>query len=941
MTNLRLAIVAIASLLVSHSASAHELPHDMSLATTSCGVVSLSSLGDGSAMDDERSAMANSLSSGVALAKSLRYDEALPYYLEALNYALKLGDAKSELTIRRCMAQAYSRLERYPLAIEAYAKAFDLALELGLVVEQVELSAQLTEHYDLVGDDEHRSYYAKQLEAIISRSSDVHSLFIYYTHKGDEALGDKRYKLAEQWYFKARNVASSMDHSYHEAVCYNLGDLYNEQMAYDKALESYLGALGSRRDISIENYATYFNLADVSLKLGDMVACENYIETLFSIEPYISEPRLRSKLYMVRGDYLAAKGEAELAIADFKRADEILASKYPLADLDRMDAYSRIGDMEYQLNNYQESMYYYSLYATYTRELHGEHSLDYVKAQISLANSLGFAGQFKGGCDNYSEAVTQLRNIVRSRVTYMNTAQRESFWEPISSLLTWMTTFALKVESYQTAYTRTCYDALLMSKAFLLDSERSLNNTVLRYGDAEDKMRYSELVLLRSKIEGWERDYAKNADSIIVATMRVDELEEQLVAKSRQLGDITSFVDIDYDVVKSNLASDEVLIDFTEYLSDDKEPSYAAYIINRSQRYPLLKALFSDKQVEALGITYPDMYYRTTYAPDVLQILWQPLEKHVSPGATIYYVPSQLLFQICLESIPLDDGSLLGDHYNFVRLSSARELVRIKQRDKMVIGTAEAVLYGGLNYDLEPSVMVENAKAYDLESSEFLRGENLARGSNGFCDLPGSKIEVEKISVILENSNVNVTTFMGGRGTEESFLSLNRHSPEILHIATHGFYFTPTEASSVEYLKGYSDAMSLSGLVLSGGNAAWQGKKLPKGVCGGVLTANDIARLDLSDTEMVVLSACQTGQGDATPEGLYGLQRAFKKAGVGTMIMTLWSISDLRTIEFMTLFYQSLVANDWDRHRAFNEAKSQMRKLYPNPQYWAAFVMLD
>ncbi|MBR5132641.1 MAG: CHAT domain-containing protein [Alistipes sp.] len=882
---------------------------------------------------------------GLDLMHNLKAEESIACYEQALEYATNMGDESSIMLMHTFIADAYSYLERNTQAIDSFKQALLIAQRLNNIDEQIDIYISLVKHYALLGDDESRSYYSKQLETVVGKCNNSTSLFVYYRHKGDETFSEKRYKLAELWYFKAYAIASKMaeegDDSKLRNIYVRLARLYDEQKIYDKAFEHFLLALDESNLMLSENYLLYFNLADVSLKIGNMEACESYIETIFSFEPYITEPRKRNGLYLLRGKYFETKGDYESALADYKRADEILATLYSPSDYDRMRTYLFVANLEYLAKNYDEAVYYNSLYTKYAKELYGEYSLDYVEAQISLANSLGFAGQFKSGCDNYSEAVTKLRNIVRSRVTRMTTAQRESFWEPLSSLLTWMTTFAIKVESYQTAYTRTCYDALLMSKAFLLDSERSLTDIVLRYGNTRDRETYSQIVKLRGKIDFWERDYAKNADSLILATKRVDELEEQLMAKSRELGDITSFVDIDYDVVKSNLAKDEVLIDFTEYLLYEKEPCYAAYIINRSQQYPLLTSLFSDKEIEALGITYPDMYYRAAYASDVLQLLWKPLEKYVAKGSTIYYVPTQLLFQVCLESIPLEDGTLLGDHYNFVRLSSARELVRIKQKDKMVIGTAKAVLYGGLNYDLEPKEMLEEAKCYDLESMMITRGNDVARGSSGFSDLPGSKIEVEKISEILANSNVNVTIFMGGKGTEESFLSLNRHSPKILHIATHGFYFTPSEASSVGYLKGYSDAMSLSGLIMSGGNAAWQGKKLPAGVLGGVLTANDIARLDLSDTDMVVLSACQSGQGNATPEGLYGLQRAFKKAGVGTMIMTLWSISDLRTTEFMTLFYQSLVANDWDKHKAFNEAKREMRRLYPNPQYWAAFVMLD
>ena len=223
-----------------------------------------------------------------------------------------------------------------------------------------------------------------------------------------------------------------------------------------------------------------------------------------------------------------------------------------------------------------------------------------------------------------------------------------------------------------------------------------------------------------------------------------------------------------------------------------------------------------------------------------------------------------------------------------------------------------------------------------------MRGD-IVRGDSIFRELPGSKEEIVQIASLLKAKHWDVTPRMGMEGTEESFLSMHGKSPQVLQIATHGFYYTPDRATTVDYLNGYSDAMLLSGIVLSGANAAWSGKDLPDGVLGGVLTANSIARLDLSKTEMVVLSACQSGQGKATSEGLYGLQRAFKKAGVGTMVMSLWNVSDSVATEFMITFYEQLVSGQcqWNKRKAFEQAKSIIRDKYPDPFHWAAFIMFD
>ena len=407
---------------------------------------------------------------------------------------------------------------------------------------------------------------------------------------------------------------------------------------------------------------------------------------------------------------------------------------------------------------------------------------------------------------------------------------------------------------------------------------------------------------------------------------------------------MAEFMNVGYEEIKTALGDENVLIDFTDFVSESRGRVYATYFVNKQQKYPLLQELFQESVIDSMQVANPDMYYDYPYAEKIYELLWKPFAGQVREGATVYYVPSQLLFQMAIESIPMPDGSLLGEHYNFVRLSSAREIVRIKQQLDLANnnGVENAILYGGLQYDLEPKAMVEEAAKYKISPLLATRGE-IVRGDSIYRELPETKKEVEAIERALNEKGLKVKPYYGMNGTEESFLSMNGKAPQILHVATHGFYYTPEEAEQYDYLRGYADAMSLSGIVLSGGNAAWLGKELPKGVLGGILTAANIARLDLSGLELVVLSACQTGRGRATSEGLFGLQRAFKKAGAKTMVMTLWSVSDVVTKEFMIKFYENLADknNNWNKRKAFNEAKSYIRSKYDAPYYWAGFVMLD
>lgn len=873
------------------------------------------------------------------------FEEALVCFDNAFNGFQELGLTSNAISALKQVAIVNYHTDHIEDAIKNYEQALLMSQAIEDASSQMDIAQELHRLSGIVGDMEGITKYTYLMDSLIANSTDKQVQFEYYCQKGAEAQNQGKFNLAEQWYLKSKSIAENQEETIESANKYlvysDLRELYIASKQYDDALRYANLTLDESKKLSKAGdksfHLSYIPIANIYAKKGDRENCLRSLDSLFVFEPHITEARELSQLYTVRGSCYNDLSDYQSALTDYKKADEILASKYPATDGERITLYALLGGAEHMLNHYNESEHYYKLYTDGIKEIYGEHSLNYINAQIYLANAQGFAGHIKDGCANYTSAVTTLKEVIKKRLPYMNTAEREGFWSPLSSLLTNMTPYALKAELYQTEYTQTCYDALLLSKAFLLDSERSVYDIVQRDGDKTDMQTYMNIALLNNQIKEWEKDCVQFADSILTATNKVSRLESTLMNRCKSVGDITSFIDVDYNTVKKSLGKNDVLIDFTDFIPNVGGRRYAAYIINKKQKYPLLKPLFAESQIDSLGIARPDMYYDKDFAADVIELLWNPLKEHISEGSTVYYVPSQMLFKVCLESLPLEDGTLLGDHYHFVRLSSARELVR----DRNKFNATSAVLYGGLQYDLEPNVMAENAKQYELSSLMVMRGGDIVRGDSIFRELPGSKIEVERIAEILRHSKFKVTPYIGMNGTEESFLSMHGKSPRILHLATHGFYYTPTEAEKVDYLRGYSDAMSLSGLIMSGGNAAWRGEELPTGTLGGVLTANNIAHLDLSNTDMVVLSACQTGQGNATAEGLYGLQRAFKKAGVGTMVMTLWSVSDKVATEFMIKFYESLVENDWDKHKAFELAKSHIRSQHPDPFDWAAFVMLD
>jgi CHAT domain-containing protein len=230
---------------------------------------------------------------------------------------------------------------------------------------------------------------------------------------------------------------------------------------------------------------------------------------------------------------------------------------------------------------------------------------------------------------------------------------------------------------------------------------------------------------------------------------------------------------------------------------------------------------------------------------------------------------------------------------------------------------------------------------------------SLSENSNIFSNgkwnfLSGTLQEAETISDILKKHNEIVTTVTGSEASEEFLKSLSGdQSPAILHIATHGFFLPPPPgqenrdiSSSGQYISD-SDPLLRSGIILSGANKYWSGElKQTDSTDDGILTAYEVSNMNLKNTALVVLSACETGLGDIKGgEGVYGLQRAFKIAGAKSIIISLWKVPDKETVELMDLFYSAWLEGKTN-HEAFTYAQKELRKKY-SPFYWAAFVMIE
>ena len=296
-------------------------------------------------------------------------------------------------------------------------------------------------------------------------------------------------------------------------------------------------------------------------------------------------------------------------------------------------------------------------------------------------------------------------------------------------------------------------------------------------------------------------------------------------------------------------------------------------------------------------------------------------------------------------------------------MGSTRQLV-VPFESKIANQNATAQLYGGIQYDASPAIAINNNTNSDdlaarrgpapLPASHNWGGENdsTLRGDS-WNNLRWTDVEISAAAEIMQSKGIAVTLKKGAEATEESFKAIGTesHSPRILHVATHGFFFPDPKASKPgegqavgeKTFKVSDNPMIRSGLVLAGGNHAWKtGKPLRPELEDGILTAYEISQMNLSNTELVVLSACETGLGDLVGnEGVYGLQRAFKIAGAKYLIMSLWQVPDFQTQVFMSAFYEHWMTDEQSVPEAFRATQSELKAKYGEAFKWAGFVLVE
>ena len=873
------------------------------------------------------------------------YDEAFNIYLDCLQNIKIITDPQMQWIVYNNMGVIASHWGKYELA----EKMLTNAIQLGERLYQ--------------SDDKQYAMYAFSMA----------NLGGMYMEQGSSNIQTK----AEDLLTRAIEIyIAHGDYGREYAGAYkNYGALMSNLGNYDLALQIYSSYSQTIERVFGKEHDEYAYALDAIA--GIHIIQENYDEAL---ELLIEAKRIReangslnspqgASLLINLGDLCErmeiAHPEVKTSAEDyFKDAISILSKTIGKENLKYAGAINYLSAYYYRNQRYNEAIGLEEESMRVIETIIGKQNKNYLTFYANYCATYQAQHMWNEALSSWIDFTKVFKRYIRDMFPILSEEERKIFW---NSSFEWRYESMIPSMAYLSRDDSVningfVYDNALFTKGILLSSAERVRLAILNSGDGNLIRTLTELNDSKQRLWVLQEQSSNNTNEIDSLRQRIKHLDKYLSQHSQAYKDENDTWEYTWQMVQSALPENAVAIEFLRFnLWDQYEKDsllYAALLISKGYVSPIYIPLCEEGEFLPLVNTSSENHTSYTYSYDgngdlLSTLIWGKILPHVKQGETIYFAPSGLLHQVAIEALPYDENHTMADMFNLVRLSSTREIVLNKSNGPHTTAT----LYGGIKYDMSGDEILAESEQYStttLLASRGIENDTLDRGNVKY--LPGTKKEVENINQMLKNNKLSVQLFTTTNANEESFKALSGKHQNILHIATHGFYWSDSTAQKKDYFSQRMimrddkmpsqptiDPLNRCGLLFAGANTALSGHSadLPEGVQDGILTAKEISLLDLRDADLVVLSACETGKGEITGEGVFGLQRAFKQAGAQTIIMSLWPVNDAATQLLMTEFYRNWITNRQSKREAFRNAQNTVRSRYEEPVYWAGFIMLD
>jgi len=742
-----------------------------------------------------------------------------------------------------------------------------------------------------------------------------------------------------------RSRVLGKDHPDYAQSLIGLANVYQSQGAYDKALPLYEQALGIIQGVFGEEHP------------GSAVALNDLATQYESMGLY------------------------EKALPLFEKALAIRCRVIPEDHPECASSLNNLANLHVSMGTYEKALPLYNQTLKIWGSSLGEGHPNYATGLTNLGRLYVAQGRTDAAFDLFQQAQSIEDVLILQIISSTSDAERTGYLAKLRDRVNLFLSLVIQHLSDQPACVQAAFDLVLRRKGLVVEAMAIQQETILggKYPSLKadlDSLTITRNLYIRAVLDGPGLGLIAQEQGVEKIRILKEQLARQEASIARQIPELEltpRLQAINYNTILENLPTNSCLLEFIRYFPYD----FTAIPANGEQpwnsaRYLVFVAVDHDtqaiqmidlgdaEQIDLLVRQYIDQircdggYPTAQFDPGprgylLASTLLDPIRSAILHVEHLIISPDGMLATLPFEVIPFTGNALLIDHCQVSYVSVGRELVRRQGCEMDVDGPGHGgvpLLVADPNYDLQIPGDIQNPiDVIDLPSSSAMRAS-----LNQFDRLPSTRTEAQMISRLID-----AQTLLDDQALE-SIVKAAR-SPRLLHVATHGFFLhddeheldasrrmnsfgriQPFSGNRFDHLIHIDNPLLRSGLALAGVNTWLNGGVLPPEAEDGILTAEDVTGMDLTETDLVVLSACETGLGEIKiGEGVYGLRRSFAIAGAKTLVMSMWQVPDLETKELMIDFYTRL-KDGKGRAAALREAQLAIKAVKPNPRYWGAFI---
>ncbi|MCW5909918.1 MAG: CHAT domain-containing protein [Cyclobacteriaceae bacterium] len=551
----------------------------------------------------------------------------------------------------------------------------------------------------------------------------------------------------------------------------------------------------------------------------------------------------------------------------------------------------------------------------------GENHPDYVKSLEAAGILYWKKGDLARAYPFLQGACSRSLDFINHYFAPMSETEKTKYWDILQPRFQRFYNYAIEAGAVMPEVWVDVFNYQIATKALLLNSTNKIKKAILASGNEvliKDYVSWIGQKEALARYYSLSKEELKNQKIDLAALEKTaNELERSLSQRSTDFARGYESEQVTWTTVASRLQDTEAVLELIRVRTFDKDftdqSRYLALVATKGISQPRMVLLENGNEIE----TRYAKYYRNAVQQQMNDAYsyaqyWERIDPVLAGKKTIYLSPDGVYNQVNINTLKKPDGDYVLNRYDVVVIGNSKDLIAIK--DKKSTGSRkDAFVLGFPDY-----------------------------GGNAVA-LPGTKVEIDGINKILGANGYKVEKREQREASEAALKAVS--APALMHIATHGYFLADTDlqggdAMGIDAENAKNNPLLRSGLILAGVQSQNNNSVDLQSNDNGVLTAYEAMNLSLEGTDLIILSACETGLGDVRAgEGVYGLQRAFLVAGANALIMSLWKVDDAATQQLMTSFYTNW-SKTGNKQKAFKQAQLQLMTKYKEPYYWGAFVMM-